>query len=62
MVEDIHIEFTLMRKTRESEIAGAEKPNNGIDWVRAEAEVELGVKRMAKEKLHEDLSGFELSG
>jgi hypothetical protein len=62
VVKDVHVEFTLMGKAGEGEIAGAEKPNNGIDWVLAEAEVEFGVKRMAKEKLHDDLPGFELSG
>jgi hypothetical protein len=62
VVKNVHVEFTLMGKAGKGEIAGAEKSDNGVDWILAEAEVEFRVKRMAKEKLHDDLPGFELSG
>jgi hypothetical protein len=62
VVEHVHVEFALMRQAGEREVAGAEEPDDGVDGVRAEAEVELGVERVPKEQLHDHLAGLELRG
>ena len=56
MVEHVHVEFALLGEAGEREIARAEKAGDGIVRVGAEAEVELGVERVAKEKLHDNLA------
>jgi hypothetical protein len=55
MIEDVYVEFTLVRKAGEREIAGADKTGNGINRIMAKAEVEFGVKRMAKEQFYNDV-------
>ena len=62
MVENVHVEFALVGQAGEREIAGAEKAGDGVVGVGAEAEVELGVKRVAEKELHDNLARLELSG
>ena len=51
-IEHIHVEFALLGKAREREIAGAEKAGDRIVRVGAKAKVELGVKRVPQMQLH----------
>ena len=60
VVEDIHVEFALMRQTRKREIARTEKPRDGIVGVGAEAEIKFGVERVTEEKFHDNFACFQL--
>ncbi len=61
MVKHVDVEFALIGKTRERQIAGAEKSGDGIIWVCSETEIELCVECVAEEKLYDDLASLELS-
>ena len=61
VIENVHVEFTLVGQTCEREIAGTEKPGDGIIGVGPVAEVELGVERVAKKQFYDNLARLELS-
>jgi len=60
LIEDVHVEFTLIGQAGEGEVAGAEKASDGVVGIGAEAEVKFGVKGVAEEELHDHLAGLEL--
>ncbi len=47
MVEDIYVEFSLMRKTGQSEIAAAQVADDRVDGIGTKQKIELGVQGMA---------------
>ena len=60
VVENIHIEFALLGEAGEREIAGTDKPGNGVVRVGAEAKVKLGMEGVPKVEFHDHLTRLEL--
>ena len=61
VVKDINVKFALIGQASQSEVAGAEKPRNGVVGVGPETEIKFGVKGMAEEKFHDHFSRFKLA-
>ena len=59
-IEHVHVQITLPAKAGEGEIAAAQVADDGVDWVGAEMEVELRVKRVREEQLHGEFLGVKL--
>ena len=62
MVENIHIQFSLLRQSGEGQVAAAQIAYLGIERVLAEEEIQFGMKRMAEEQLDHELSCGDLGG
>jgi len=60
VVEHINIKFALFGEAGEREIAGAKKTGDRIVRVGTEAQIELGVERVAQMELHDYLARLEL--
>jgi len=60
MVKDIYVEFALLGEPGQSQVTAAQVTDLGIEWVLSEQQVQLGVKRVAKEELDHQLSGRDL--
>ena len=60
MIQNIDIEFALTGQTSKGQVAGPEKPGNGATRISSEAEVQLGVKRVAKKEFYNHLLRLQL--
>ena len=60
VVEDIDVQFALLRQAGKSEIAAPHVAGGGVVGVGAVQQVELGVQRIANEKLDDELASLDL--
>ena len=60
VIEHIDVQLALSAEAGEREIAAAEEPDDGVDGVAAETEVEFRVEGVSQEKLYDHLAGLEL--
>jgi hypothetical protein len=60
VIEYVDVQFTLLRKTGESQIAAAEITDGGIVNVGTKEQIEFGVQGMTQEQLDQNFLGFDL--
>jgi hypothetical protein len=60
MVQDVNIEFTLIRQTGKSEIATSNEADGWIVGIGSMAEVELRVQAVSQEQLDDDFLFLDL--
>ena len=61
MIQHIDVEFSLLGEAGKGQVAAAKVANSRVDWIRAEEQIQLGVKRVPQEQLHDDLMGLDLN-
>src|SRR6266540_2902524 len=57
MIEDINVQFSLLRETGEGEVATVEVSDGGTNRVRTEEQVKLGMEGMPQKQLNNNLLG-----
>ena len=60
VVEHVHVQFPLLQKPRERQVATAEIANRRVNRVGTKKQVELRVQRVLKEQLDDDFLRFNL--
>src|ERR1700674_1999746 len=60
LIEDIDIQFSLLRKTGEGQVAATKKTSRRVVGISSMNQIELCVERVAQEQLYNELLGFKL--
>ena len=60
MIQNIDVQFTLVRQAGKGKVAAAEIPDDGVDGILTKHEVKFGVQMMPQEQFDNHLFPFEL--